>query len=204
MARFIGAKCKAQRRYKKNLEKTIRDPETKCKFNTRPGQHGQTRKRETNYGLQLNEKQALRYKYGVLERQFRKLYKEAARSKMATGVMLLQLLESRLDNLLYRMGFAVTRSEARQLVSHKAVSVNERCVNIPSYLVTPGDVISIRSRAKEQVRILDALKQAEDRGWAEWVKVDTKQMSGEFTRVPDRDELPSDINEQLVVELYSK
>lgn len=204
MARYIGPTCVLSRRYAKNLEHKTRDLETKCKATVRPGQHGAARKRDTGYGTQLNEKQALRYKYGVLERQFRKLYKEAARSKAATGTMLLQMLESRLDNIVYRMGFASTRNEARQLVSHKAIHVNGKAVNIPSYQVAPGDVISIRQRAREQVRILDALKQSEDKGWVEWVLVDAKKMSGEYKRVPDRDELPSDINEQLVVELYSK
>lgn len=204
MARYTGPTCVLSRRYGKDLEFKTRDLESKCKIHTRPGQHGQARKRETNYGLQLNEKQALRFKYCVLERQFRKIYKEAARSKAATGVLLLQMLESRLDNIVFRMGFACTRKEARQLVSHKAILVNGKCVNIPSYQVKPGDTVSIRERAREQGRIIDALKQAEDKGWAEWVEVDAKKMAGEYKRVPDRDELPSDINEQLVVELYSK
>ena len=204
MARYTGATCVLSRRYGKDLETKTRDLESKCKIHTRPGQHGQAHKRDTNYGLQLTEKQALRFKYGVLERQFVRLYKQAARSKAATGVLLLQLLESRLDNVVFRLGFAVTRNEARQLVSHKAILVNGKGVNIPSYQVKPGDVISIRERSREQVRIIDALKQAEDKGWVDWVEVDAKAMSGEFKRVPDRDELPSDINEQLVVELYSK
>ncbi len=204
MARYTGPTCVLSRRYGKDLEFKTRDLESKCKIHTRPGQHGQARKRETNYGLQLTEKQALRFKYCVLERQFRRLYKQAARSKAATGVLLLQLLESRLDNVVFRMGYAATRKEARQLVSHKAILVNGKGLNIPSYQVKPGDKISIRERAREQGRIIDALKQAEDRGWVEWVEVDAKGMAGEFKRVPDRDELPSDINEQLVVELYSK
>lgn len=204
MARYTGPTCVLSRRYGIDLEFKTRDLESKCKIHTRPGQHGQTRRRETNYGLQLTQKQALRFKYCVLERQFVKLYKQAARSKAATGVLLLQLLESRLDNIVFRLGFAVTRKEARQLVSHKAILVNGKGVNIPSYQVKPGDKISIRERAREQGRIIDALKQAEDKGWVEWVEVDAKAMTGEFKRVPDRDELPSDINEQLVVELYSK
>ncbi len=204
MARYTGPTCAVSRRYGKDLDFKTRDLETKCKFNTRPGQHGQNRKRETNFGMQLNEKQALKYKYCVLERQFRKLYKTAARKQGATGVIMLQMLESRLDNVVYRMGLAATRKEARQLVAHKAISVNGSSVNIPSYQVQPGDKIAVRERAKEQGRILDALKQAEDKGWAEWVEVDSKAMSGIFRRVPDRDELPSDINELLVVELYSK
>lgn len=204
MARYTGPTCVLSRRYGKDLEFKTRDLESKCKIHTRPGQHGQARRRETNYGLQLTEKQALRFKYCVLERQFRKMYKQAAKSKAATGVLLLQMLESRLDNVVFRLGYAVTRKEARQLVSHKAILVNGKGVNIPSYQVKPGDVISIRERAREQGRIIDALKQAEDRGWVDWVEVDAKGMSGEYKRVPDRDELPSDINEQLVVELYSK
>jgi len=204
MARYIGPTCVLSRRYGKDLEFKTRDLESKCKIHTRPGQHGQTRRRETNHGLQLDAKQALKFKYCVLERQFRKTYKQAARSKTATGVLLLQMLESRLDNIVYRMGFAATRKEARQLVTHKAIQVNGKCVNIPSCQVQPGDVISVRERAREQVRILDALKQAEDKGWVDWVEVDAKKMAGEYKRVPDRDELPSDINEQLIVEFYSK
>lgn len=204
MARYTGPTCVLSRRYGKDLDFKTRDLESKCKLSTRPGQHGATRKRETPYGLQLTEKQALKYKYCLLERQFRKVFKEAARRKASTGVLLLQLLESRLDNVVYRMGFAATRKEARQLVSHKAIFVNGACVNVPSYSVKPTDVVSIRERARGQGRILDALKQAEEKGWVDWVQVDAKQLSGEYKRVPDRDELPSDINEQLVVELYSK
>lgn len=204
MARYTGPTCVLSRRYGKDLDFKTRAIDSKCKLSTRPGQHGATRKRETPYGLQLTEKQALKFKYCLLERQFVKVFKEAARRKASTGVLLLQMLESRLDNVVYRMGFAATRKEARQLVSHKAIFVNGSCVNVPSYQVQPTDVISIRERAREQVRILDALKHAEENGWVDWVKVDAKQLSGEYKRVPDRDELPSDINEQLVVELYSK
>lgn len=203
MARYTGPSCLASRRYGRDLEHKTRDLEGKCK-SSRPGQHGAARKRETNYGLQMNEKQALRYKYGVLEKQFRRFYKEAARSKAATGLKLLQLLESRLDNVVFRMGYAVTRNEARQLVSHKAILVNGQCVSIASFQVKAGDVVAVRERSREQTRIMDALKQAEEKGWAEWVQVDAKKMEGEYKRVPDCDELPSDINEQLVVELYSK
>lgn len=204
MARYLGPTCVLSRRYGKDLEFKTRDLESKCKLSNRPGQHGQNRKRETNYGLQLAEKQALRFKYCVLERQFRRIYKIAATQKAATGVLLLQMLESRLDNIVFRMGFAATRKEARQLVSHKAIMVNGRSVNIPSYQVKPADIVMIRERAREQMRIVDALKQAEDKGWVDWVTVDSKKMEGEYKRVPERDELPSDINEQLVVELYSK
>lgn len=204
MARYLGPTCALSRRYQKDLEHKVRDLQTKCSHQTRPGQHGANRKRDTNYALQLTEKQALKFKYLVLERQFIKMYKEAARRKGATGVILLQLLESRLDNIVYRMGFAATRKEARQLVSHKAILVNDRCVNIPSFEVKAGDVVSIREKSREQVRVQDALKHAEDKGWVDWVLVDPKHFSGEYKRVPDRDELPSDINELLVVELYSK
>lgn len=204
MARYLGPTCVLSRRYGKDLEFKTRDLESKCKLANRPGQHGQNRRRETNYGLQLTEKQALRFKYCVLERQFVRFYKTAARQKASTGVLLLQMLESRLDNIVFRMGFAATRKEARQLVSHKAIIVNEQSVNIPSYQVKPGDIVMVRERAREQLRIVDALKQAEDKGWVDWVLVDSKKMEGEYKRVPDRDELPSDINEQLVVELYSK
>lgn len=204
MARYTGPTCVLSRRYGKDLDQKTRALDSKCKLSTRPGQHGATRKRETPYGLQLTEKQALKYKYCLLEKQFRKVFKEAARRKASTGVLLLQILESRLDNVVYRMGFAATRKEARQLVTHKAIFVNGSCVNVPSYSVKPTDVVSIRERARGQGRILDALKQAEEKGWVDWVQVDAKQLSGEYKRVPDRDELPSDINEQLVVELYSK
>jgi len=205
MARYIGPTCVKSRQYGKDLESKTRALETKCDINNPPGQHGPSRKRRpTNYGLMLIEKQALRYKYCLLEKQFRNLYQKAARKKAATGVLLLQMLESRLDNIVYRMGFACTRREARQLVTHKAMMVNGKAVNIPSFFVKPGDIVSVRERAMEQVRIIDSLKQAEDKGWVEWVEVDAKKFSGELKRVPDRDELPSDINEQLVVELYSK
>lgn len=204
MARYLGPTCALSRRYKKDLEHKVRDLRTKCSHETRPGQHGANRKRETNYGLQLNEKQSLKFKYLVLERQFVRIYKEAARRKGPTGVILLQLLESRLDNVVYRMGFAATRKEARQLVSHKAILVNGKCVNIPSFEVKAGDIVSVREKSREQVRILDALKHAEEKGWVDWVLVEAAKHSGEYKRVPDRDELPSDINELLVVELYSK
>lgn len=204
MARYLGPTCALSRRYQKDLEHKVRDLQTKCSHQTRPGQHGAAKKRDTNYAIQQNEKQALKFKYLVLERQFRRLYKEAARRKGATGVILLQLLESRLDNIVYRMGFAATRKEARQLVSHKAILVNDRCVNIPSFEVKAGDNVQIREKARDQVRVVDALKHAEEKGWVDWVTVDANKFTGEYKRVPDRDELPSDINELLVVELYSK
>lgn len=204
MARYTGATCRISRRYKKDLDFKTRDLESKCKFSTPPGQHGQRRTRETGYGLQLTEKQALRMKYWMLERPFRNLYKEAAAMTGPTGTILLQLLESRLDNVVFRMGFAVTRREARQLVTHKAIMINGRSVNIPSCRVKVGDVVSVREKSQSQIRIQDSVKQAEGQNLSAWVEVDFKSLSGEFKRLPDRDELSSDINEQLIVELYSK
>jgi small subunit ribosomal protein S4 len=169
-----------------------------------PGQHGQKRARMSDYAIQLREKQKLRRIYGVLERQFRNYYKTASRRKGSTGENLLSLLECRLDNVVYRMGFASTRAEARQLVSHKAIMVNDRVLNVPSYQVMPGDVISVREKAKNQMRIKDALQVLEQYGFPSWVDVDPKQMRGVFKSVPERSDLGSEINEQLVVELYSK
>ena len=154
--------------------------------------------------LQLREKQKLRFIYGILERQFRNYYKEAARIKGATGENLLQLLERRLDNVVYRMGFGATRAEARQLVGHKAITVNGQVVNIPSYQVSPEDVVAVRERARKQVRIQDSLAIAEQLGFPDWLEVDSKKMEGRFKAVPERADLPADINESLVVELYSK
>ncbi len=208
MARYIGPKCKLSRRQGTDLflKSRARPLESKCQLEKPPGQQsGDTRQRRlSDYGLQLREKQKLRHMYGVLERQFRNYYKEAARRKGATGELLLQLLESRLDNVVYRMGFGVTRSEARQLVSHKAILVNGRVVNIPSYQVSPDDVISVRERSRTQVRIQDSLAIAEQIGIPEWLEVDSKKMEGVFKAIPDRADLPAEINESLVVELYSK
>jgi small subunit ribosomal protein S4 len=173
-------------------------------LSTQPGSHTQKKSRETGYGLQLREKQKIRYMYGVLEKQFRKYYAEATRRKGATGEILLKLLECRLDNIVYRLGFGVTRAEARQLVRHKAVLVNNQVVNIPSYQVAAGDVIEIREKKRGQTRIQDSLKIAEGFGFPEWVSVDTAKMVGVFKRIPDRSDLPAELNEQLVVELYSK
>jgi small subunit ribosomal protein S4 len=169
-----------------------------------PGQMGDRRRRISDYGLQLREKQKVRRIYGVMEKQFHNYYKKAAQVKGATGENLLQLLESRLDNVVYRMGFGATRSEARQLVSHKAILVNGKVVNIPSFKVNADDEISVREKAKKQVRIQGALSLAEQYGFVDWVEVDTKAMKGSFKRVPDRADLSAEINEQLVVELYSK
>lgn len=206
MARYLGPKCKLSRREGTDLllKSRARPLESKCQIDKPPGQHGARGKRLSDYGLQLREKQKLRRIYGVLEKQFRKYYKEAARKKGSTGENLLQILECRLDNIVYRMGFGSTRTEARQLVSHKAIEVNGKSVNIPSYIVKAEDVIAVREKSKRQARIQDALTVAEQVGFPEWVDVDPKKMRGTFKSVPDRNELPSDINEQLVVELYSK
>lgn len=207
MARYIGPKCKLSRRQGVDLflKSRARPLESKCQLEKPPGQHGDSRgRRQSDYALQLREKQKLRYMYGILERQFRNYYKAAARRKGATGENLLQLLEGRLDNVVYRMGFGSTRAEARQLVSHKAVMVNGQVVNIPSYQVQPQDVIAIREKARKQVRIQDSLAIAEQLGIPEWLEVDAGKMEGVFKAPPERGDLPADINESLVVELYSK
>ncbi|ROO29665.1 30S ribosomal protein S4 [Salinisphaera orenii MK-B5] len=207
MAKYTGPKCKLSRRAGTDLllKGRGRSLEGKCKIDTPPGAQGaQRRQRLSDYALQLREKQKLRHMYGVLENQFRNYYKKAASQKGATGVLLLQLLESRLDNVVYRMGFAATRAEARQLVNHKAVAVNDYPVNVPSYQVGPGDVVAIRNKAKNQTRILDAIQVASQIGLAEWVEVDEKGLKGTYKSIPDRDQVLPDINENLVVELYSK
>jgi small subunit ribosomal protein S4 len=206
MARYIGPKCKLSRREGTDLllKSRARPIESKCQIDKTPGQHGGKAKRMSDYAMQLREKQKLRRIYGILEKQFRKYYKEAARRKGSTGEILLQLLESRLDNVVYRMGFGSTRNEARQLVSHRAILVNGKSINIPSYEVQPNDEIQIREKSRKQLRIQDALNVAEQYGLPDWVEVDTKKMSGVFKQIPDRSDLPSEINEQLVVELYSK
>ena len=206
MARYLGPKCKLSRREGTDLmlKSGVRPIDSKCKTEAIPGQHGQRRGRLSDYGVQLREKQKVRRTYGVLEKQFRGYYKEAARRKGATGENLLQLLECRLDNVVYRMGFGSTRAEARQLVSHKSISVNGELVNIPSYQVTAGDVVGVRERAKQQLRIKSALEMATQRTEVDWVSVDGGKLEGEFTRIPDRGDLSPDINENLIVELYSK
>jgi small subunit ribosomal protein S4 len=206
MARYIGPKCKLSRREGTDLflKSGVRSLEDKCKAETIPGQHGQRRTRLSDYGVQLREKQKVRRMYGVLEKQFRSYYKEAARLKGATGENLLQLLESRLDNVVYRIGFGSTRSESRQLVSHKSILVNGEVVNIPSYQVQEGDVISVREKAKEQLRIKSALDLAATRAAAEWIDVNVSKLEGQFKQKPERSELPAEINESLIVELYSK
>ena len=206
MARYIGPKLKLARREGVDLmlKSGVRAIEDKCKIDQVPGVHGARRSRLSDYGLQLREKQKVKRIYGVLEKQFRNYYKEAARLKGATGANLLQLLEIRLDNVVYRMGSASPRAEARQLVSHKAVLVNGSKVNIASYTVAASDVVSIREKSKTQARIIAALDLADQREKPLWVEVDNKKLEGVFKRVPDRSDLSAEINEQLIVELYSK
>ncbi|AHE65993.1 30S ribosomal protein S4 [Legionella oakridgensis] len=206
MARYLGPKCKLSRREGTDLllKSGVRDHKSKCKSEKQPGQHGDKRPRLSDYGLQLREKQKIRRLYGVLERQFRNYYKAAARKKGATGENLMVLLESRLDNVVYRMGFASTRAEARQLVSHKAILVNDEVVNIPSYLVAAGDVISIRQKAREQGRIQAAIALSEQRASCDWLTVDLASFKGTFSTFPTLNDLPPDFNVNLVVELYSK
>jgi small subunit ribosomal protein S4 len=206
MARYIGPKCKLSRREGTDLflKSGIRALDSKCNIETAPGQHGLKRGRLSDYGTQLREKQKVRRMYGILEKQFRNYYKEAARIKGATGENLLQLLEKRLDNVVYRMGFGSTRSEARQLVSHKAILVNDKLVNIASFQVKAGDVVSVREKAKNQLRVKGSLQVASGRGSVGWVDVDTNKLSGVFKAVPERADLSSDINENLIVELYSR
>lgn len=206
MARYIGPTCKLSRREGTDLflKSGVRPLESKCKAETAPGQHGQRRGRLSDYGVQLREKQKVRRIYGVLEKQFRNYYKDAARIKGATGENLLKLLEGRLDNVVYRMGFGSTRAESRQLVSHKAILVNGKTVNIPSYQVNVGDVISVREKSKNQLRIQNSLGIAGQRADVEWVDVNTEKKEGVFKRIPDRADLPAEINENLIVELYSK
>jgi small subunit ribosomal protein S4 len=206
MARYIGPKCKLSRREGTDLflKSGVRALESKCNVENAPGQHGARRGRLSDYGIQLREKQKVRRIYGVLEKQFRNYYKEAARLRGATGENLLRLLESRLDNVVYRMGFGSTRAESRQLVSHRAVLVNDQCVNIASYQVSPGDVISIREKAKKQLRVQSALALAAQRGEPEWIEVNNDKLEGTYKAYPDRQDLTSEINENLIVELYSK
>ena len=207
MARYLGPQLKLSRRagtalFLKSGSRAIED---KCNMDTRPGQHGAVKPRVTDYGEQLREKQKARRMYGVLERQFRNYYRTAARLKGNTGENLLNLLEARLDNVVYRMGFGSTRAESRQLVSHKAILVNDRVVNIPSYQVSPEDKISVREKAKKQQRVIEALNNAQNRGVAcSWLEVDSEKMEGVYKNRPERSELPNEINEQLIVEYYSK
>lgn len=206
MARYIGPKCKLARREGTDLflKSARRALDSKCKLDSIPGQHGARKGRLSDYGVQLREKQKIRRIYGVLERQFRNYFAEAVRRQGSTGENLLKLLESRLDNVVYRMGFGSTRAESRQLVSHKAIVVNGQVVNIPSFQVKSGDVVTVREKARKQVRVAEALSLAEQSGFPSWVSVDSKKMEGVYKSAPERSELSGDINEQLVVEFYSK
>ena len=207
MARYTGPKAKLSRREGTDLflKSARRSLESKCKLDVKPGQHGlRSGARLSDYGTQLREKQKVKRMYGVLERQFRRYFAEADRRKGNTGDNLMQILESRLDNVVYRMGFGSTRAESRQLVSHQSMTVNGKVVNIPSYLVRSGDVIAVRDKAKKQARIMEALSLAEQIGLADWVSVDPKKMEGVYKRPPDRSEFANDINESLIIELYSR
>jgi small subunit ribosomal protein S4 len=206
VAKYTGPKCKLSRRegVDLGLKSSLRALDSKCKLDQVPGQHGARRTRLSDYALQLREKQKLRRIYGVLEKQFRNYYKAAASQKGSTGENLLTLLETRLDNVVYRSGFGATRAEARQLVNHKTVMVNNKIVNIPSYKVKANDVISIREKSKKQTRIADSLGMAKQKGISDWITLDENKLEAVFKNVPERTDLPPDINEQLVVELYSK
>ncbi len=206
MARYIGPRCKLSRREGADLSllSGVRSLDTKCKLDTAPGVHGARRGRATEYGGQLREKQKVRRIYGIMERQFRNYFKKAARLKGSTGENLLKLLESRLDNIVYRMGFGSTRAEARQLVSHRAILVNGKSVNIPSLMLNPGDIVSIQPKAKQQLRIQGAIALSQSRPGCQWVEVNAAELSGVYKNIPDRSDLPTDIYEKLIVELYSK
>ncbi|MDE0798670.1 MAG: 30S ribosomal protein S4 [Nitrosomonadaceae bacterium] len=206
MGRYLGPTCKLSRREGTDLFlKSRGNPiENKCKLDQIPGQHGQKKSRLSDYANQLRAKQRIRRMYGVLEKQFRNVYKSADKRKGVTGDNLLQMLEQRLDNVVYRMGYGSTRAESRQLVSHKAILVNGKTVNIPSYQVQEGDTVEVREKSKKQVRIIAAMSVCEKLGLPEWVEVNVKNLSGVFKRVPDRDELSTELEEKLVVELYSK
>jgi small subunit ribosomal protein S4 len=207
VARYLGPKCKLARREGTDLflKSARRSLDSKCKLDSKPGQHGvKSGMRMSDYGKQLREKQKLRRTYGVLERQFRRYFSMAAQRKGSTGENLLRLLESRLDNVVYRMGFGSTRAEARQLVTHRAVTVNGKVVNVPSAIVRAGDVVAVKEAARTQLRVVDALQLAERIGFPSWVEVDVKKMVGTFKGAPERSEFGQDINESLVVELYSK
>jgi small subunit ribosomal protein S4 len=206
MARYIGPKLKLARREGTDLflKSGVRPIDSKCKIDSLPGQHGARRGRLSDYAVQLREKQKVRRIYGILEKQFRTYYKRAERLRGATGENLLRLLECRLDNVVYRMGFGATRAEARQLVAHKGITVNGQAVNIPSYQVSEQDVVAVAEKARAQLRIQSALQLAAQRASVDWVDVDSGNMTGVFKRYPDRGELASEINESLIVELYSK
>ena len=206
MARYLGPTCKLSRREGTDLflKSGVRPLESKCRSESAPGQHGARRGRLSDYGVQLREKQKVRRMYGVLEKQFRNYYRDAASQKGNTGENLLTILEKRLDNVVYRMGFGATRAESRQLVAHNSILVNGQKVNIASFRVQEGDTVGLREKSKKQLRVRTALQLASQRGEVEWMQVDSNKMEGTFTRNPDRSDLPAEINENLIVELYSK
>ena len=206
MARYLGPKLKLSRREGTDLflKSGVRALESKCRAETAPGMHGQRRGRSSDYAVQLREKQKVRRLYGVLEKQFRNYYKKADRQKGATGMNLLRILERRLDNVVYRMGFGSTRAEARQLVSHKSILVNGAVINVPSYQIEAGDQVAIRDKAKKQLRVQGALVQSVNRAPVPWVDVNPERMEGTYKAHPEREDLPKEINENLIVELYSK
>lgn len=206
MARYLGPSCKLSRREGTDLllKSGVRDHKSKCRSEKIPGQHGDKKPRLSDYGVQLREKQKIKRLYGLLEKQFRNNYKLASRMKGSTGENLMALLESRLDNVVYRMGFASTRAEARQLVSHKSIMVNDQLVNIPSYRLKPGDVVSVRQKARSQMRVQAALAMSEQRGSCDWINVDSSSFKGTFSTLPTLNDLSASYNVNLVVELYSK
>lgn len=206
MARYLGPTCKLARREGTDLhlKSGVRALDSKCKLSLAPGQHGKNKGRLSGYGVQLRQKQMIRRIYGVLERQFRRYYQEASRQKGATGEILLKLLEARLDNVVYRMGFASTRAEARQLVTHRSILVNGKIVSIPSYQLKPGDTVEVKEKSKSQGRIQAALELAKQKSQPQWIEIDTQKLQGVFKSIPERSELPAEYNENLIVELYSK
>ncbi len=206
MAKYTGSKCKLMRREGTDLylKSGLRALDTKCNIDKKPGIAGERRAKTSDYAMQLREKQKVKRIYGILEKQFRNYYKKSASKKGSTGENLLTALESRLDNVVYRIGFGSTRAESRQLVNHKNIEVNGKLINVPSYQVNPNDQISVREKCREQLRIKYAMGLAENRGVSDWLEVDPKSLKGTFIRNPERKELPSEINESLIVELYSK
>jgi small subunit ribosomal protein S4 len=207
LARYIGPKCKLSRREGTDLflKSARRSLDSKCKLESKPGQHGRTSgSRTSDFGLQLREKQKLKRMYGVLERQFRRYFQEAERRRGNTGETLIQLLESRLDNVVYRMGFGSTRAEARQLVNHRAIEINGHTADVASMLVQAGDVVAVREKAKNQIRIKESIELASGNGLPQWVEVDAAKLSGVYKQAPDRQDVAHDVNESMVVELYSR
>jgi small subunit ribosomal protein S4 len=206
VARYVGSRCKLSRRESMDLSllSGVRTLDSKCRLDAAPGVHGARKSRPTEYGSQLREKQKVRRIYGVLERQFRNYFKEASRLRGSTGENLLRLLESRLDNVVYRMGFGATRAESRQMVTHCAIMVNGKRINIPSYILSPGDVVSIREKSKKQLRIQSALTLSQARPSCSWIEVNINELTGIYKQLPERSELPPDIYEKLIVELYSR